>query len=155
MLFCYDNRIINHLFFNCQFALAIWGLFKWSQIYTLLVVSLIWLVFGYRVWTKSLNGPLVLLRAKAMCWALWHSQNNIILEQKYVTSPWQVIYMSIHWFVHDLFYRSLKFMIWSLLHVTIWSRWSPRGFLRHMGGNLVFRLYTTSVHLVRSFNFLF
>jgi hypothetical protein len=56
-------------------------------------------MFGTWLWGLDKDKKLLVLAgAVATCWAIWRCRNDIVFDQKVVSSPSQVIYSAIHWF---------------------------------------------------------
>jgi hypothetical protein len=76
---------------------AIWGVI---QIVTnLYLPHSVSNMFG--TWLRGLDKDkklLVLVSAAATCWVIWRCCNDMVFDQKVVTSPSQVIYLTTHWF---------------------------------------------------------
>ena len=87
---------IKHLFFDCRFAQAVWGLIFFA--FGIPNPSSTTNMFGS--WMSGLNKnqrSLSFLGAAATVWSLWLNRNDIVFEKKRSSSPLQVIYTTIHW----------------------------------------------------------
>jgi hypothetical protein len=93
--FCHKDETIQHLFFECRFAQAVW-----SMIHAALGLSQprsVFNIFGSWLWgLEKYLKSLILLGAAATCWSLWLCRNDIIFRNKHNTFPLQVIYLIIH-----------------------------------------------------------
>jgi hypothetical protein len=118
---CANDETIQHLFFYCHFARAIWSITHAAS--GLPQPHSISHMFGDWLWgiSKELK-PLVLLGAATTCWSPWLCRNDVVFERKPNTSPLQVIYSVIHWLRSWIILQkraSQEFLVAALQHLTL------------------------------------
>jgi hypothetical protein len=119
--FCANDETIQHLFFDCHFARAVWSITHAAT--GLPQPRSTSHMFGDWLWgiSKELK-PLVLLGVATTCWSLWLCRNDVVFERKPNTSPLQVIYSVIHWLRSWIILQkpaSQEFLVAALQHLTL------------------------------------
>jgi hypothetical protein len=94
--FCHNDETIQHLFFKCPFARAIWSIVQVAtNIYLPQSVSNL---FGTWLWgLDKEQKSLALTGAATICCAIWRCRNDIVFDRKIMNCPSQVIYSATHW----------------------------------------------------------
>jgi hypothetical protein len=89
-VFCHQDETINHVFFNCRFARAIWSVIQVaSSLYPLTSVANI---FGN--WLHGIDlrfRRLIRVGVLAIIWSIWLCRNDKVFNDKHC-SLLQVIY---------------------------------------------------------------
>jgi hypothetical protein len=88
--FCDQNESIDHLFFECPVARAVWGIIALCFRANTIPRSL----DQFWVWIKSHfpHGEKVfLLGGEAICWAIWKTRNKACFDNKRITHPAEII----------------------------------------------------------------
>jgi hypothetical protein len=94
--FCHNDETIQHLFFKCPFARAIWSIVQVAT--NLYLPQSVSNLFGTWLWGLDKEQKLLALTgAAAICWAIWRCRNDIVFDRKIMNDPSQVIYSATHW----------------------------------------------------------
>ena len=95
-VFCQHDESIKHLFFECKFARAVWAIVQVaSNLYPSRSARN---MFGN--WLRGIDKQFsthILVGAAALCWALWLTRNDVVFNNKCVSSPMQVIHICTRW----------------------------------------------------------
>jgi hypothetical protein len=84
--FCHDDETIQHLFFKCPFAHAIWNIVQVAT--NLYLPQSVSNIFGTWMWgLNKEQKSLALTGAAAICWAIWRCQNDIAFDRKIMNCP--------------------------------------------------------------------
>ena len=87
-VFCQHDESIKHLFFECKF----WAVVQVaSNLYPPRTARN---MFGN--WLRGIDKQFsahILVGAAALCWAMWLTRNDVIFNNKCVSSPMQVIHV--------------------------------------------------------------
>ena len=93
--FCHKDETILHLFYECRFVRFVWciiqvatGLFPPRGVSNM---------FGN--WLRGIRKDLkslILLGAATICWSLWLCRNDMVFDKRKISSPLQVIFLTIH-----------------------------------------------------------
>jgi hypothetical protein len=119
--FCANDETIQHLFFDCHLACAVWSITHATS--GLSQPHSISHMFGDWLWGISKEvKPLVLVGAATTCWSLWLCRNDVVFERKPNTYPLQVIYSAIYclrsWIILQK-PTSQEFLVVALQHLAL------------------------------------
>jgi hypothetical protein len=92
--FCANHESIQHLFFYCHFARFIW---RAVQVTFNIGVPMSHL---FNDWANGLGHRVkkfFLVRASAICWALWMSRNDLVFDKSPLKTCMQVLYQGTYW----------------------------------------------------------
>ena len=95
-VFCQHDESIKHLFFECKFARAVWAIVQVAS--NLYPPRSARNMFGN--WLRGIDKQFsahILVGAAALCWAMWLTRNDVVFNNKCVSSPMQVIHVCTRW----------------------------------------------------------
>ena len=94
--FCMKNETIQHLFIECHYAKFVWRAVQFSLgLYLPTTISNMF--DGWLLGVDKKKSKLILVGASAICWALWLTSNDMVLDKSPSISYMQVIFKATYW----------------------------------------------------------
>jgi hypothetical protein len=94
--FCNLDETIKHLFVACQLATIMWRIVQVS----FNITPPIDFFHMFNGWLNGINKKLmykILVGASALCWSIWLSRNDMVVNNTRAVTPMQVIFRATHW----------------------------------------------------------